>query len=151
MGSRPETGCQEETAVCHSSIDGGLPAFAGLWETWKNRTTGQRLHIYTILTTDPNPLIEPIHDRMPLTLAPKDYEHWLAPTDPAHLPLDLLRPYPAEELTAWKISSAVGNPRNDGQELIAPIPLYRDKSVEDLEATREVARLHANLQPHSPR
>jgi putative SOS response-associated peptidase YedK len=102
-------------------LSGGLSAFAGLWDTWKEKTTGQRLYTYTILTTDPNPLIEPIHDRMPVILAPKDYERWMAPTDPAHLPLDLLRPYPAEEMTVWKVSSAVGNPRNDGPELIAPL------------------------------
>jgi len=67
--------------------DDAMFAFAGLWETWKDKATGQKLRTYTILTTDPNELMEPIHNRMPVILHRKDYERWLAPTDPAHLPL----------------------------------------------------------------
>jgi len=55
--------------------------------------------------------MEPLHNRMPVVLAPNDYERWMAPADPAKLPVDLLRPYPAEEMTAWKVSAAVGNVR----------------------------------------
>jgi putative SOS response-associated peptidase YedK len=43
---------------------------------------------------------------------------WLAPADPAHLPVDLLRPFPAEEIKAWKVGKAVGNTRNDNPSLI---------------------------------
>jgi putative SOS response-associated peptidase YedK len=96
-------------------------AFAGLWETWKDKTTGQKLRTYTILTTDPNELIEPIHNRMPLVIPPKDYERWMASTDPAHLPVDLLRPYPAAEMKAWKVGKAVGNTRNNDASLIEPL------------------------------
>src|ERR1017187_789128 len=67
-------------------------AFAGLWETWKDKTTGQKLRTYTILTTDSNELMEPIHNRMPVILHRQDYERWLAPADPSQLPVDLLRP-----------------------------------------------------------
>lgn len=101
--------------------DGSLFAFAGLWETWKDKTNDQVLETYTVLTTDPNELVEPIHDRMPVILAPRDYERWLEPGEPTHLPIDLLRPYPAEEMKAWKVGSAVGNVRNNAPELIAPI------------------------------
>ena len=65
-----------------------------------DKSAGQRLETYTILTTDPNELMEPIHNRMPVILARKDYERWMAPADPAHLPVDLLRPYPADEMKA---------------------------------------------------
>jgi putative SOS response-associated peptidase YedK len=99
-----------------------LFAFAGLWDRWKDRETDQELETYTIITTDPNELMESIHDRMPVIVAPKDYERWLAPTDPARLPVDLLKPYPAEEMKAWKVSKAVGNTRNDGPSLIEPEP-----------------------------
>ncbi len=92
--------------------DNEMFAFAGLWETWKDRATGQDLRTYTIMTTDPNELIEPIHNRMPVILHRRDYERWMAPTDPKHLPFDLLRPYPAEEMKAWKVGKAVGNSRN---------------------------------------
>ena len=101
--------------------DGSMFAFAGLWERWKDKGTGQRLETYTIVTTDPNELVKPIHNRMPVILAPRDYERWLAPADPAHLPIDLLRPYPAEAMTVWKVSSAVGNVKNDEPGLIVPL------------------------------
>lgn len=105
-------------------------AFAGLWERWKppqrdklvgdpgkDPANGEWLLTYTILTTDPNPLMEPIHDRMPVILAEKDYERWLEPGDPAKPPLDLLRPFPAEAMRAWKVGAAVGNVKNDSPEL----------------------------------
>lgn len=101
--------------------DGSLFAFAGLWETWKDKAKDQVLETYTVLTTDPNELMEPIHNRMPVILAPRDYERWLEPGEPTHLPVDLLRPYPAEEMRVWKVGDAVGNVRNNAPELIAPI------------------------------
>ena len=57
--------------------DGSLFAFAGLWETWKDKAKDQVLETYTVLTTDPNELMEPIHNRMPVILAQKDYQRWL--------------------------------------------------------------------------
>jgi len=101
--------------------DDSLFAFAGLWERWKDKAKDQVLETYTVLTTDPNELLEPIHNRMPVILAPKDYLRWLEPGEATHLPTDLLRPYPAEEMKAWKVGSAVGNVRSNAPELIAPI------------------------------
>ena len=98
--------------------DDSMFAFAGLWESWKDKATGEKLRTYTILTTDPNELMEPIHSRMPVILAPEDYERWMAPTDPGHLPIDLLKPFPAEEMKAWKVGLAVGNTRNNDPSLI---------------------------------
>ena len=66
-------------------------AFAGLRESWKDKSTGERLRTL-ILTTNPNELMESIHNRMPVILHPRDYERWLALKDPAHLPIDLLNP-----------------------------------------------------------
>ena len=96
-------------------------AFAGLWETWKDKAADLSLHTFTIITTDPNELMEPFHNRMPAILDPKDYERWLAPADPAHLPIDLLRPYPPEKMKAWKVSSRIGNVRNNDPELLKPL------------------------------
>ena len=101
--------------------DDGLFAFAGLWDTWKHKATGQELQTYTILTTDPNELLKRIHNRMPVIVARKEYERWMAPAEPSHLPVDLLRPYPAEEMKAWKVSKAVGNVRNNDASLILPV------------------------------
>ena len=96
-------------------------AFAGLWERWKDKATGEPVETYTIITTDPNDLMEPFHDRMPVILRPDDYERWLAPADPARLPIDLLRPYPDDEMAAWKVGKDVGNVRNNWPELVEPI------------------------------
>jgi putative SOS response-associated peptidase YedK len=85
-------------------------AFAGLWETWKDKATGQTLETYTIITTDPNEVLEPIHNRMPVILHRRDYNKWMESGEPSHPPVDLLRPYPPEEMKAWKVSRAVGKP-----------------------------------------
>lgn len=98
---------------------GNLFALAGLWDRWKDKATGIWLETYTLITTDPNELMEPFHNRMPVIVPPADYERWMAPADPARLPVDLLRPYPPEDMAAWKISGAVGNVRNDSPDLIA--------------------------------
>jgi len=98
-----------------------LFAFAGVWESWKDKASSQELLTYTILTTDPNELMKPIHNRMPVIVARKDYERWMAPAESSHLPVDLLRPFPAEEMKAWKVSRAVGNVRNNNPGLIAPV------------------------------
>jgi putative SOS response-associated peptidase YedK len=92
-------------------------AFAGLWESWRPKE-GAPLETFTILTTDPNGLMEPIHNRMPVILEPKDYDHWLDPGDPARPPVDVLRPYAAERMKAWPVSDRVGNVRNNSPELL---------------------------------
>jgi putative SOS response-associated peptidase YedK len=102
--------------------DGSLFALAGLFDVWKNKQTGQALFSYSVITTDPNELLEPFHNRMPVIVKPADYERWLAPAEPHHLPVDLLRPYPDELMTAWRISTAVGNVKNDDTNLITPVP-----------------------------
>jgi putative SOS response-associated peptidase YedK len=104
-------------------------AFAGLWEKWKDKTTGQVLRTYTILITDPNGLMEPIHNRMPVIIPANEYQRWMAGTDPAHLPVDLLRPYPAEEMKAWKVGKAVGNTRNNDASLVEPIKQVETKAT----------------------
>ncbi len=99
-------------------------AFAGLYETWKPKE-GPPLKSFTIVTTDPNELMEPLHDRMPVILEPSDYDRWLFPGEPERPPVDLLRPYPAEKMHAWPVSDRVGNVRNDDPSLLdetAPEP-----------------------------
>ncbi len=101
--------------------DGGLFAFAGLWDRWKDSASGKLLETYTILTTDPNEQVERAHDRMPVILAPADYERWLQPGDPDRPPVDLLRPLPAEKMRAWKVGADVGSPKNDSPGLRLPV------------------------------
>jgi putative SOS response-associated peptidase YedK len=90
-------GSMRETSL---SGDSALFAFPGLWERWKDKTTGQALETYKIITTDRNELMEPIHNRMPVILRRQDYDRWLAPEDGSQLPVDLLRSFPAEETKA---------------------------------------------------
>jgi putative SOS response-associated peptidase YedK len=98
-------------------------AFAGLWERWRDPATKEPLETFTVITTDANELPEPMHDRMPVILEPKDYDRWLQHGDPARPPIDLLRAFPAGQMTAWKVDSRVGNVRNDDEGCIASLAL----------------------------
>jgi len=103
------------------ALKSGEPySFAGLWESWQPKD-GAPLETFTILTTDPNAIMEPIHNRMPVILEPKDYDRWLDPGDAARPPVDLLRPYPADRMNAWTVSERVGNVRNNDPELLERI------------------------------
>ena len=101
------------------STKGRAPfAFAGLWEWWRAKdapadTPG--LETFTILTTEPNELCAPIHNRMPVILASEDWSGWLG--TPVER-MALMRSFPAERMECWRVGKAVGNVRNDGRELI---------------------------------
>ena len=104
------------------ALTSGEPySFAGLWESWRPKD-GEPLETFTILTTDPNEVTAPIHNRMPVILEPKDYDRWLDAGDQARPPVDLLRPYPAERMRAWPVSDRVGNVRNNDPQLLEPTP-----------------------------
>ena len=106
--------------------DGEPLALAGLWSSWRDPDTAARLYTCTILTTDPNELVARIHNRMPVVLAPTDWDAWLAEgTSPEQL-RGLLRPAPAEPLDAYAVSPAVNNVRNEGPELLAPLSRWSD-------------------------
>ncbi|MCX7427518.1 MAG: SOS response-associated peptidase [Planctomycetia bacterium] len=96
-------------------------AFAGLWESWERPERGL-LETCTILTTEPNALVAPLHDRMPVILPPDAYDTWLDPTneDVGQL-ATLLRAYPAEEMAAYPVGSYVNSPTHDGAECIEPV------------------------------
>jgi putative SOS response-associated peptidase YedK len=89
--------------------DRGPLAFAGLWERWTS-PAGDILESCTIVVTDANALMRPIHERMPVILLPAHWDAWLAPDgqDPAALQA-LLQPYPADDLAAWPVAR-VGDP-----------------------------------------
>jgi len=95
-------------------------AMAGLWDHWEN-SAGSSISTCTIITTTPNELMESIHDRMPVILHPKDYSRWISPTPqtPENLQL-LLKPYPAHEMSAYKVSTLVNKATNDQPELVVP-------------------------------
>jgi putative SOS response-associated peptidase YedK len=92
--------------------DGRPFAFAGIWEHWE-RPEGL-LQTFAILTTSPNDVMRPVHDRMPVIVAPRDYDLWLDPgvRDPGRI-AHLFAPYPAEAMEAYPVSTRVNNPGND--------------------------------------
>lgn len=100
--------------------DGSLFAFAGLWERWKDRSDGRELESFTIITTEPNELTQSLHNRMPVIVKPSDYGRWLDPGNAEQPPVDLLRPFDAEKMTAWKVGPDVGNVRNNRPDLCEP-------------------------------
>ena len=97
-------------------------ALAGLWATWRDPDSGEELFTCTILTTSANELMEPVHHRMPVILAPEDWDAWLDPenTDTEEL-AKLLVPAPEEMLTLWPVDPAMGNVRNNRPELQEPL------------------------------
>lgn len=101
--------------------DTSLFALAGLWDVWKEKAGGVTLLSFTVITTDPNPLMEPFHNRMPVILAPSDYDRWLDVDNPQQPPVDLMRPCSEDKMLAWRVAPAVGNVRNDEPGLIDPI------------------------------
>lgn len=98
-------------------------AFAGLWELWR-RKGGDALETCAILTTDANALVAPIHDRMPVIVAPEAYDLWLDPRveDVGALRF-LMAPTPAGPLEAVPISSRVNAPQNDDADVLRPVDL----------------------------
>jgi putative SOS response-associated peptidase YedK len=94
-------------------------AFAGLWEHWE-RETGV-VDSCALITTEPNELVRPIHERMPAILRREDYDRWLDPavTDPAVLSA-MLGPYPAAEMVAVPVSTLVNAPAHDQPECVHP-------------------------------
>lgn len=96
-----------------------LFAFGGIWDRWKGKDAQNNpidLESFSIITTEPNELLAPFHNRCPLILSPKDYDRWLADVEPFLLPVDLLRTWPAEKMKAWRVAKLQGN----GAHLLEP-------------------------------
>jgi putative SOS response-associated peptidase YedK len=99
--------------------DRPLFAFAGLWERWKPKGGGEPVETFAIVTTDANPVVAEIHDRMPVILPESGYDDWLSGS--VERACALLRPY--EQAVATRpIGPLVGNSRNDVPEVLADAP-----------------------------
>jgi putative SOS response-associated peptidase YedK len=99
--------------------DGGLFAFAGLWSIWY-REDGDKLRSCTILTTTPNSTIAPLHDRMPVILAPETEEQWLDPSTPPDRLRELLVGLSSAQTAVHPVGPAVNDARCDGPECLTP-------------------------------
>ena len=95
-------------------------AMAGLWENWKD-PSGELIHSCTIITTTPNCLIEPIHNRMPVILPQSAESTWLdSNVEDAETLASLLVPYSADDMEAYIVSTLVNSPQNDVPECLQP-------------------------------
>ncbi len=95
-------------------------AFAGLWDQWDSHNAG-RIESCTIITTDANELISPLHNRMPVIVDPRDYDRWLdADLVDTRLLKEMLKPYPSDELKAYPVGKTVNSPVNESPRCIEP-------------------------------
>lgn len=98
----------------------GRANLACLMIAWKEPGSGEWIRSFAIITTDANELVAEIHDRMPLILAPGNYARGLS-DEPD--PRDLMRPFSAEPMRMWPISTRVNKPENDDPSIVEPIEL----------------------------
>ena len=96
-----------------------LFAMAGIWAVWKD-AEGKPIHTFSILTTSPNKLMEPIHNRMPVILPPESEEAWLKEVDEKVLK-ELLIPFDPKQMTAYPVSKKVNLPTNNDVSIILPV------------------------------
>jgi putative SOS response-associated peptidase YedK len=101
-----------------TSKDGSPLCFAGIWESWRD-PDGVVLESCAMLTTNANPLMAAIHERMPVVLKPSDFAMWLDRTVTEPLQLQrLYRPYPDDLMQEWPVTTYVNSPAHQGEECI---------------------------------
>ena len=91
-------------------------AFAGLWDTWEK--DGAKLHTFTIITMEPNPLMAHIHNRMPAIMLKEEERHWLDDSISTEDIMSVLKPYPDDQMKAYPISKLVNSPGNNVPEIL---------------------------------
>lgn len=97
-------------------------AFAGLWERWRDKERADTIESCTVITCPPNAICAPIHDRMPAIFAQEDYAAWLGESEATPEQLRaMLRPCPAEDMEAVKVSVKVNNAKNEGAGILEPV------------------------------
>jgi putative SOS response-associated peptidase YedK len=104
------------------ALDDGAPfGFAGLWTVWRDPESNDPLFTCTIVTTNANSLVAPVHDRMPVILPRENEEAWLDRGVPVDQALALLQPYPADRMSAADASTLVNSADNDDVRLLDPL------------------------------
>ncbi|HEX7412234.1 MAG TPA: SOS response-associated peptidase [Bacteroidales bacterium] len=103
-------------------VGGGLFTMAGIWEEWKSED-GNSVKSFSIITTEANCLMQPLHDRMPVILSQSNENLWLSDLSPGELS-KLLLPFPDEKLELFPVSKLVNSPYNDVPEVLLPVELH---------------------------
>lgn len=97
-------------------------------QVWRD-AEGKEVRTFTIITTEPNEVLQPTHNRMPVILSPQDEAMRLDPeTQPKHL-VNVLKPYSAEEMEAYEVSKAVNDVRNNTPQCIKPVDSPKSPSL----------------------
>ena len=114
---------KEKQPYCFEVADGELFAFAGIWDHWRDTNNNIR-ETFSILTTSPNAVTSAVHDRMPVILDPDSYDIWL---DPGMRDIttasELLKPYDAQLMRCYPISTRINHVANDDEGCSEPIKL----------------------------
>lgn len=111
-------------------------AFAGLWSSWRSHEHPTPVETFTILTTEPNDLMRPLHDRMPVILDHSSYAAWLDPANQDTAALQaLLVPAPADGWEAVPVSTRVNSPAHDAPDCIEPLAAPGSDSAGGADAT----------------
>ncbi len=112
---------KEKTPFYVRTLDQDLFGFAGIYEKWTSADKKNVIYSYTIITTEANTLLQPLHDRMPVILERNDFDSWL---DPVNSETDklikMLKPYPTERMSIYRVSADVNNAQNNSPKLILP-------------------------------
>jgi putative SOS response-associated peptidase YedK len=114
-----KTGSSKQPFFIRPRDEDELFAFAGLWEKWTD-PLGKVIENCTILTTEANELMRPIHDRMPVILDSPSESIWLDPRSSADALRSLFVPYASEWMAAYAVSSWLSNVRNQGAKCLEP-------------------------------
>jgi putative SOS response-associated peptidase YedK len=118
-----QTGTPDQQPYCFEVNGGELFAFAGLWDRWKD-PRGNWVKTCSILTTTPNTVTSPVHDRMPVILDPDSYDLWLDPgMNNVTAATDLLKPYNARLMRCYPVSTRINHVGNDDPECAALVEL----------------------------
>ena len=106
--------------------DGTPMSFAGLWETART-ADGTQVDTCTIITTEANAVLAPIHHRMPVIIDREDWSTWLSTEPmPEALLAPLIKPFDADRMQAWGVSHAVNKAINDDPSLVRPISVGQE-------------------------
>lgn len=105
-----------------------LFAFAGLYSEWKN-SEGKTVSSFTIITTTPNKLVAPIHNRMPVILQPQHEKLWLDKEISTADLIDILLPYDPHKMEAYTVSTLVNNVANDTEKILEEVKVDRQQSL----------------------
>lgn len=111
---------EKKIPQCIRLKDNELFAYAGLWDQWKD-AEGKIVQTFTIITCEPNQLMSPIHNRMPVILRKEDEKLWLDDNFKSEDAKRILSPYHTELMHSYEVSKLVNSPGNNFEEIILPV------------------------------